>query len=111
MSQTPRLFAELLQLNGKYYGTEVCVSVGNGANDSMIIKFWKSGIRPSKRQLRYWENVIGIDTNDKEEIRDCMSDGHYESEIAYELAMEFLSLINTMPTDKSYRLVKMMVGE
>lgn len=94
--------AELLELSGKYYGTEVQITTDSGYE--YVIKLWNNGgCEPSARVLNgictidEWRDNATL-TIDYEEIKakDVVEicDSHFESQDTYLLARKMIDLIN-----------------
>lgn len=66
--------AEILPLNGKYYGTGLLLTTDSGLE--YYVNLWNSKGPPSKRELAEWDGDW--------EFEIC--DSHYESEETYKLA-------------------------
>lgn len=71
--------------NRKYYGTPIELEFDNG--ESSTVEVWLNDpYNPSERQLREW-NI----TKDHPEFGEYISDGHYESQLSYDVAKAMLN--------------------
>lgn len=80
--------AEILPLEGKYYGTKIIIIDGK---ENTLIEIWHSdGHDPSKRQLEQ----DGYNNVEKWKNDDCGCDSHYESDWTYKLANIIIEAVN-----------------
>lgn len=95
--------AELLPLNGKYYGTKIKVFFDDGGTTTL--ELWYTDGEPSTREIESWghtqkewdENALVDNWGcGKERIKemDYRCDSHYESKTTYDLAQLIVSAIN-----------------
>ena len=89
-----KMTATIVPLDGKYYGTRVCIKGENEVQST--IEIWhhdSSG--PSCRELELWghtiedwENNVQVDDGwgGKISIREYIFDSHYETKSSYEIA-------------------------
>ena len=70
--------AKILELIGKYYGTQVEIDFEDGL-EPLIIKIWERGDKPSDRQLS--KNVDYFESN------------HYENDASYNRAMHLVAAV------------------
>lgn len=100
--------AELLPLNGKYYGTEIQVTDGD---KDTVFKIWcNADYKPSDRELaacgvtrKQYDNneLVGTETwgestyevMAKDQCEVC--DSHFESDWTYNLAQKIIEAINS----------------
>lgn len=96
--------ATLPPLKGKYYGTEVEVETPEGSTQFSI---WLSGGEPSDRQLSEWgfsrevwdTGNLGRQGSYEVTRHDYVCDGHWESEIAYQMAKRIADKLNAKEDD------------
>ena len=79
--------AELLPLDGKYYGTQVLLK--DGKNVCNIPIWFSQHSKPSKRQLEAWDNLTD------EELSDLISDAHFETQENLKIAEIIVNAINS----------------
>lgn len=98
------MMAELLPLDGKYYGTEICIWYANNPTSNTVINIWIPEGEPSERACANWdvtqeqwrENIMvdngwGGDSPIKTLFP---NDNHYESELSYQVALKIVGGIN-----------------
>jgi len=95
--------ARILDLTGKYYGTEVEVITDSGR--SAYLKVWVNCGKPSDREIASWgytredwDANIEIDNGwgGKEKIQDAdyLSDSHYECEESLMIAQKIVEALS-----------------
>lgn len=93
--------AKILELSGKYYGTEIEVIFNSG--EETTFEVWHSTGVPSERSLSElgctiddWKSNKSIDDGwgGKCSVREMICDSHYESQETYELCKFIVDCIN-----------------
>lgn len=87
--------AHVQPLDGhKYYGTSVTIEFQHpdGAWDRGSIRVWIGNGKPSEEQIKQWMAEGMIDSEG--DIREMMSDGHYQSQVDADIAKTIADAIN-----------------
>jgi len=96
-----KIRAELLPLDGKYYGTQIKVENDLDCNGPNIIKIWFGYPEYTKEFIspREIEKIMNNPENTKEDIEEILLDwdyNHSESIYEYKVAQEIVKSLNNL---------------
>lgn len=79
--------AKILDLHGKYYGTEIEYEINN---KKCIIEIWNhASCIPSQRQIKYWHCSL-----QEAKDNDFLCDDHYETAEDFYVAQKIVDALN-----------------
>lgn len=84
--QALRLKAELLPLEGKYYGSRIALRSDDGRVDDQVVIWIMGDYTPSERELEGWD--------EEEHGPYEVSDSHFESALGYAICLQIVAAIN-----------------
>lgn len=86
--------AELKPLLGKYYGSQIAITLDDGSKSEIEVWIHDKSYTPSKRELEGG----GHKTVEEARADDYFCDQHFESDVCHEICVRIVNALNTSNT-------------